>query len=298
MMGMKARFGIGAVTAALAVTAVAGCSGSGSSSGGSGVAGGTGVAKTGSGDSSVLSLVADAMNKANAAGTVKVTGTMTAPGVTTPITMTAQEQYTPSLEMSMSMQVEGQTMSEILVGDVVYMDYPALSSELGGKQWAEIDLAKANSLGSLSSLLDSARNENPTTQIAALVASGAVTKVGPATVNGQSTTHYTGTLDASQLLKVGTATSNLSASQLSSLKSELQTAGVTTVKIDLWIAANGLPVEEKYSEQTSAGAVSGDMFMSDWGTPVSVGAPPASEVYNMTNALNSAGASATASAAG
>jgi hypothetical protein len=295
---MKARFGIGAATAALAVTAVAGCSGSGSSSGGSGVAGGTGVAKTGSGDSSVLSLVADAMNKANAAGTVKVTGTMTAPGVTTPITMTAQEQYTPSLEMSMSMQVEGQTMSEILVGDVVYMDYPALSSELGGKQWAEIDLAKANSLGSLSSLLDSARNENPTTQIAALVASGAVTKVGPATVNGQSTTHYTGTLDASQLLKVGTATSNLSASQLSSLKSELQTAGVTTVKIDLWIAANGLPVEEKYSEQTSAGAVSGDMFMSDWGTPVSVGAPPASEVYNMTNALNSAGASATASAAG
>lgn len=295
MRGMKARLGIGAATAALAMTAAAGCSGSGSTGGGT--AGGTGAAKTGSGDSSVIALVADAMNKANAAGTVKVTGTMTAPGVSTPITMTAEEQYTPSIEMSMSMQVEGQTMSEILVGNVVYMDYPALSSELGGKQWAEIDLTKVNSLGSLSSLLDSARSENPTTQIAALVASGAVTKVGAATVSGQSTTHYSGTLDASQLIKAGTATSNLSASQLSSLKSELQSAGVTTVKIDLWIAANGLPVEEKYSEQTSAGAVSGDMLMSDWGAPVSVGAPPASEVYNMTNALNSAGASATASAA-
>jgi hypothetical protein len=297
MKGMKARFGIGAAAAALAVTAVAGCSGSGGSSGGSAAAGSTGAAKTGSGDSSVMALVADAMNKANAAGTVKVTGTVTAPGVSTPITMTAEEQYTPSIEMSMSMQVQGQTLSEILVGDVVYMDYPALSSELGGKQWAEIDLSKAGSLGSLSSLLDSARNENPTTQIAALVASGAVTKVGPATVNGQATTHYTGTLDASQLLKADTAATGLSASQLSALKSELQTAGVTTAKIDLWVAANGLPVEEKYSEQTSAGAVSGDMLMSDWGTPVSVGAPPASEVYNMTNALGAA-ASASASAAG
>ena len=294
MMGTKARLGICAATAALAATAVAGCSGSGSS--GTAAGGGSGT-KAGSGDSGVIALVADAMNKADAAGTVKVTGTITAPGVSTPITMSAEEQYSPSVEMSMSMQLQGQTLSEVLVGDVVYLDYPALSSELGGKPWAEIDLTKVKSLGSLSSLLDSARNENPTTQIAALVASGAVTKVGTETVDGQVTTHYSGTLDASQLLKASTSNSSLSASQLSSLKSQLQSAGVSSAKIDLWVAADGLPVQEKYSEQTAQGAVSGTLDMSDWGAPVSVGAPPSSEVYNMTNALNSSGASATASAA-
>ena len=295
MMGTKARLGICAATAALAAVAVAGCSGSGSGTGGKATTGlGSGVAPA----SGALSLVADAMNKADSAGSVKVTGTMTAPGMSQPMTLNAEEQYSPSLALSMSMQVDGQAISEVLVGDVIYMDYPELAPELDGKQWAEIDLSGIHgSLGSLSSLLDSARSENPTTQIAALVASGTVTKVGTETVDGQSTTHYSGTLDASQLLKASSAESKLSASQLSSLQSMLQTAGVTTAKIDTWIAADGLPVQETYSEQTSQGTVSGNLSMSDWGAPVSVGAPPASEVTNMTNQLNSSVATATATAA-
>jgi hypothetical protein len=293
MMGKKARLGICAATATLAAVAVAGCSGSGGS-GGTNTGGGTAA---GSGDSAAISLVADAMNKADSAGTVKVTGTMTAPGMSSPMTINAEEQYSPSVAMSMSLQIEGQTLSEILVGNVIYMDYPALSAELGsGKQWMEINLAKVTSLGSLSSLLDSARNDNPTTQIAALVASGSVTKVGTETVQGQQTTHYAGDLDASQLLSAGNTASNLTPSQLSSLKDEIKSAGVSTVKVDLWVASDGLPVEEKYSEKTTAGTVVGDLYMSDWGAPVSVGAPPASEVTDMTSQIN-AQASATASPA-
>ena len=293
MMGTRARFGIGAAGAALAVAAVAGCSGSGSGNNGGGVSGLGGGTTA---NSSALSLVADAMNKADSAGTVKITGTMTSPAMSTPMTMTAEEQYSPSLEMSMSMQVEGQTMSEVLIGDSIYIDYPALSSELGGKQWAQIDLSKANgSLGSLSSLISSAKNENPTTQISALVASGDVTKVGTATVKGQQTTHYAGTMTTSQMLDSTAQNSHLTAAQLSNLKSLLQTGGVSSETVDVWVSSSGLPVEMSYSSKSTAGTVSGDMFMSDWGAPVTVGAPPASEVYNMTNQL--AGAEASASAA-
>jgi len=290
MMGTRARFGICAAGAALAVAAVAGCSGSGSSGGVSGLGGGT------TANSSALSLVADAMNKADSAGTVKITGTMTAPTMSTPMTMTAEEQYSPTIEMSMSMQVEGQTMSEVLIDDVVYIDYPALSSELGGKQWAEIDLSKANgSLGSLSSLISSAKSENPTTEISALVASGDVTKVGAATVNGQQTTHYAGTMTGAQILAATAQNSHLTAAQFSNLKSLLQTGGVTSETVDVWISSSGLPVEMKYSSKTADGTVGGDMFMSDWGAPVTVGAPPASEVFNMTDQLAGAEASAGAS---
>jgi hypothetical protein len=292
MMGTKARLGIGAAAASLAVLAVAGCSGSGSGSGGSTALGGG----TTHGDAAALSLVADAMNKANSAGTVKVSGTVTDPGVTAPVTMTAQEQYSPQVAMSMTMQLNGQSLSEILIGQKIYMKYPQLSSMMGGKQWGEIDLSKTNgSLGSLSSLIDSAQNQNPTTQISALVASGDVTKVGTETVDGQQATHYSGTLTPGQLATVSAG--RLSSSQISALKSLLQTGGVTSEKIDLWVASSGLPVEEKYTSKTSGGTVTGDMHLSDWGAPVSIGAPPSSEVYDMTSALTGAVASASAAAA-
>lgn len=291
MMGKKARLGIGAATAALAVLAVAGCSGSG---GGGTSLGGNG---TTGGNSAALSLVADAMNKANSAGTVKISGTISSPSSTTPITMTAEEQYSPQLEMSMSMQLNGQSLEEIMVGDKIYMSYPALASMMGGKKWGEIDLTAANgSLGSLSSLVDSAQNENPTTQISALVASGDVTKVGTETVDGQQATHYSGTLTPGELAGVANG-GHLSASQISNLKSLMQSSGISSEKVDVWIAANGLPVEMKFAAKTSGGTSTGDMKLSDWGAPVSVGAPPASEVYNMTSSLNGAEASASAAAA-
>jgi hypothetical protein len=291
MKRSKARFGIGAVAASLAVLAAAGCSGSGG-----GTTSATGGTTTG-GNSAALSLVADAMNKANSAGTVKITGTVTSPSSTTPITMTAEEQYSPQLEMSMSMQLNGQSLNEIMIGSKIYMSYPALASMMGGKQWGEIDLTQASgSLGSLSSLVDSAQSENPTTQISALVASGDVAKVGTETVDGQQTTHYSGTLTPGELAGVANG-GHLTAGQISTLKSEMQSAGITSETVDLWVASSGLPVELKFAAKTSAGTSAGDMKLSDWGAPVSVGAPPASEVYDMTSALNGAEASASAAAA-
>ena len=287
----KARLGIGAATAALAVLALAGCSGSGSG-------GTTGLGSNGSttgGDAAALTLVADSLNKADSAGTVKITGTMTTPGAGGTMTMTAQEQYSPTVAMSMTMQIQGQALSEVLTGDKIYIDYPAMSAALGGKQWAEIDLAKSKSLGTLSSLIDSAKNQNPTTQISALVASKAVSKVGTETVDGQQTTHYSGTLTESQLANLNNSNGQLSADQVSELKKLLSSGGVTSEKIDVWIASSGLPVEMKYSSKTSAGNVTGDMHLSDWGAKVSVGAPPASEVYDMTSELSGVVASAAAS---
>jgi hypothetical protein len=290
MKRSKARFGIGAVAASLAVLAAAGCSGSG---------GGTTSATGGTtgGNSAALSLVADAMNKANSAGTVKITGTVTSPSSTTPITMTAEEQYSPQLEMSMTMQLNGQSLNEIMIGSKIYMSYPALASMMGGKKWGEIDLTQASgSLGSLSSLVDSAQSENPTTQISALVASGDVAKVGTETVDGQQTTHYAGTLTPAELADVANG-GQLTAGQIGTLKNEMQSAGITSETVDLWVASSGLPVELKFAAKSSAGTSAGDMKLSDWGAPVSVGAPPASEVYDMTSALNGAEANASAAAA-
>jgi hypothetical protein len=298
MMGNKARLGIGAAAATAIVMAVAGCSGSNSGAGASGTgAAGQNTGAAIGGDGAAMTLVSDVMNKAGSAGTVRISGTVTsAKGGTTSIS--GQEQYSPNLELSITSQVQGQSISEVLVGDVFYMNYPELSAEMGGKPWAKIDLSKANgSLGSLSSLFDSAKNLNPTTQIEALIASGNVTEVGTETVDGQQTTHYSGKLDAAQMLQQTSSNVHLTKSQLSQLKSALGTEGVTSETVNLWVGSGNLPVEVKYQIQSSAaGQISSDLHLSDWGKPVQIGAPPANEVYDMTSMMN--GALASASAAG
>lgn len=290
-MHSKLRLGIGtglAVTAAAAV--LAGCSGgSGSGTG----TGGNGT-KAGSLNGSAVSLVADAMDKASSAGTVKVTGSISAAGTT--LTLNAEEEYSPSLEMSMQMQGSGLNMSELFLGQKLYMKYPALSAEFGGKPWMEIDLGEAGgTLGSLSSLINSSRNENPTTSLAALLASKTVTKVGTETVQGQQTTHYSGTLQADQFLQNSAISSRLTSAQATQLKSMLKTGGVTSEAIDVWVASNGLPVQVKsVVHSTTAGTATVLMDLSDWGLPVHVTAPPADQVADITAQISSAMASASA----
>jgi hypothetical protein len=291
-MHSKLRLGIGTGLAVTAVAAVvAGCSGGGS---GTAAGGGTGGSANGSLNGSAISLVADAMDKANSAGTVKITGSMAVGG--TSMTLSGDVQYSPSVKMSMSMQGGGQDISEIFLGNTIYMKDAALAAELDGKQWAEIDLDKAGgSLGALSSLANTGRNENPATQLSALVASKAVTKVGTETVQGQQTTHYSGTLNASQFLQNGAVTSQLSAAQVAELKSQLQSAGVTSETIDVWVGSNSLPVQEKVVvHSSSTGLMEMTMNLSDWGAPVDVSAPPANEVTDITAEMSAAIASASA----
>lgn len=285
-MRNNVRLGIGAGLAATAVLAMAGCSGnSGAASTNNGL--------SGSVSGSAISLVADSMNKATTAGTVKITGTMSGDGLS--MTMSGEEEYSPSTEMSMTMQGSGQDLSEILIGDQIYMDSPAVSAAFGGKQWSEINLAESKgTLGALASTINSARNENPTTQLSAMLAAKQITKVGTETVQGQQTTHYSGTLNAAQFLQSSAETSSLSSTQIATLKSLLQTGGVSTETIDLWVGTNGLPVQVKAAVQSSVGLMTITMDTSDWGVPVQVTAPPASEVTDITSKISSVLASASA----
>ena len=292
MTKTPARLTVGGSAAMLAVLAVAGCSGGGTSSPHSSSAAAT---ASNSADAAVLSAVAASMNKADAAGTVTISGT-TASGTDGAATLAGQVEFSPVPQMSMTSKLEGQTLSTIFVGTLVYLNYPALSAELGGKPWAEIDLSKASALGALSPIPLSTVTYNPVNSIAALVASGAVTKVGTASVDGQQTTHYRGTLNASQLPQKSGSVAHLTAAQLSSLTQVLQQSGTSSETVDLWVGANGLPVEVKSVARTLDSETTSDLHLSGWGQAVKIGAPPSSEVYDMTGQLASAGASASASA--
>ena len=291
MAKIPARLTVGGTAAVLAVLAAAGCTGSGATNPQGSPASTTAPDR----DAATLAVVAAAMNKAGAAGTVTMTGTTSSSGDGT-AALNGEVEFSPVSAMSLTSQLEGETLSTIYVGSVVYLNYPALSAEFGKKPWIEMDLSKASALGSLSAIPVSAVTYNPVSSIAALVASGAATKVGTTTVGGQQVVHYRGTLTTSQLPQQAGSVPDLTAAQLSSLTQVLQQSGTSSETVDLWVGANGLPVEVKSVAQTPTGETTSDLHLSGWGQQVKIGAPPSSEVYDVTSQLASATASSTSGA--
>ena len=280
---MHKRIGLIAGAAAIGLAAVAGCT----SSGGSGNAGGSANGGSSAVQLSPVAYIKAALTKASNDKTVHVKGTINSDGISG--TMDAQEQFSPDLEMSMTMSSPQFNISEIMVGDTIYMKMPQLSSMLGGKPWAEFKLsAMDGSLGStFQSLLDSAKNTDPTQQLQPLLASGDVHKVGTETVDGVQADHYSGTVDPATAFDSSAAAKNLTPDQIAQLKSLMKSGGVTSESIDVWVASTGLPVRESITATASSGAFKMDMHMSDWGKPVSISAPPADQVTDISSMMGS-----------
>jgi hypothetical protein len=304
MSTTRTRLGAGAAaTAAAAVlVVVAGCSGGGApvadprvSGSASPTDGSTFVASP-----EAIAAVTGVLQKAEAAGTVRIEGYVTSQA-TGKMTLSGEERYGSTPAMSMTMQVSGESMSEVLVGSKCYLDYPALSAQMGGRPWGEIDLAQdaaaLGSLGSLSALAGSVQEYDPVTQIAALIASGNMTEIGPAPVHGQLTEHYHGQLILDDLTWNDSAARSLVGSaEVDAIENEMKASGISRENIDLFYGADGLPVEIAYTMQTAQGDQDSDMVLTGWGKPVQVGAPPADQVFDLTAQIANAEASATASA--
>lgn len=287
---MHKRIGLVAAGAAVGLAAIAGCSGSGS--GGSGNA--SGSAGGASGGSSAVQLspaafIKAALTKATNDKTVHVTGTITGPSSTS--TFTSDDQFSPTVEMSLTLGTSQTNIKAVMVGDAIYMKLPQLGSMLGGKPWAELKLSSMGSLGSAyQSMLGSVKNSDPTQQLEPLLASGDLRKVGTETVDGVQADHYSGTVDTATELNSVQATKNLTPDQLAQIKSMLQADGVTKETFDVWISSDGLLVRQTVSAMTSDGPTKTDMHLSDWGKPVSISAPPADQVTDISSLAGNLGA--------
>jgi hypothetical protein len=284
---MFRRYGFIAGGTVLALTLAACTNGTGSGSGGTAGSGG-GVNGSVPIALSPVAQIRVALSKASNDKTVRVHGTITGDQATG--TLDAQEQLGDNLEMSIALSLPGTQISEVWLGDTLYLKIPALASELGGKPWAKFSLSSLGPLGSsIQSLVNSAKNSDPAAQLQPLLASGDVKEVGTETVDGVQATHYTGTVDPATAFDTSQAVKNLTPAERQQLKSMLSAAGVTSETIDVWVASDGLPVEEMISTTAKAGAEKVDLHLSGWGQPVSISAPPADEVTDISSLAGGAG---------
>ncbi|MFF6993843.1 hypothetical protein ACFY93_02585 [Streptomyces sp. NPDC008313] len=165
------------------------------------------------------------------------------------------------------------------------------AEQAGGKHWIRYgydDLADIAG-GSGAYMKDQMQNSTPNQSVKLLLASGDVKKVGEEKVRGQNTTHYSGTVNVADLAD---RTSSLSASQLADLKKQLQTAGITTETVDLWVNDENLLVKKAEKGEMTSGEMSSTAYYSDYGVKVSAEEPPAGDTADFKDLMPSQGAGA------
>lgn len=289
---------VAAVAAAGTACSSSGTTGSaqGGGSGGSGGLGDSGQAITLLAKMTAPQAVAASTKAVAAKQSAKVHMTLTLPMMKEDAS--GAMSFGSSLAMDLTVRVSstdsqvGAALSQVgqmemrMTGMVAYMnmgDSQQLAAALQGKKWMKIDfnnLSGVPGLSSFSFMKDMGKNNDPSLQLKGLLASPNLKKVGQEQRDGVQTLHFAGTVDAADLLKASVG-SELSQQDLDSLTAAAKQAGVTSTTYEVWVDGDGLPVEIKFSENTSAGAVSGDLTYSDWGTPVTVTAPPADQTVDI-----------------
>jgi hypothetical protein len=147
----------------------------------------------------------------------------------------------------------------------------------GGRQWIKLDVTKlGNSAGVDLSKLMSGSQLQPTDLLSMLKAEGAeVEKLGPATVDGVTATHYHVTIDMAKR-----SSRRGSRALLNGVAAQMK-----TVSGNVWIAKDGLVrrVGLGYkSPVAGAPRMASTMDISDYGAHVTIAAPPSGQVFDAT----------------
>jgi hypothetical protein len=271
--------------------------------GGSGTAAGS--AKTSAAPKSPavspVQAVQAAYTKTTATGSLQfvLDGKVSATGMDMKISASGVEDVaTKNADMTMTMPFVGQ-MQMRLVDGVMYVKMGGSGTTGGintGGKWMKEDLGDVS--GSLGS--ESGFDANEFLKLLQGTSSSGVTDRGTETVRGVQTTHYAAQLDLAKLAAQGGA-----AADDSDLQSMIKDAGMSSMPVDLYIDAQGrvrritlsLTMKDTPSATPSPGAssdgldlpMSGTFSMSmdffNFGVPVHVTAPPASDITDGSDLL-------------
>ncbi|OIJ67533.1 hypothetical protein [Streptomyces mangrovisoli] len=208
-------------------------------------------------------------------------------GVTGALTIT----YTGGTTAETMRKLGSDTMQARYLPDAYYAKMgDVFAQQAGGKHWVRYGYDDLEALAGSSGayLKDQMQNTTPNQSVKLLLASGDVQKVGTATVRGQDTTHYSGTVDVADLAGKN---SDLSAAQLKALKEQLTQAGVSTEQIDIWVNGDDLLVKKTERAEMTAGLMTQTAYYSHYGVKVSVQKPPAGDTVDFTKLVNQGDAS-------
>jgi hypothetical protein len=149
----------------------------------------------------------------------------------------------------------------------------------GGKRWVELDVSKLGKSAGLDvGQLLSGSSLQPSDLLSMLKGEGAkVRTIGPATVDGASTTQYRVTIDVAKALQAQGASPLLG----------VAAAQAPTIPADVWIGKDGLVRRIKLSYGVAHTHAAMTMDLYDYGAHVTIAAPPSSSVVDATQLVES-----------
>jgi hypothetical protein len=189
--------------------------------------------------------------------------------------------------MSMSMDMAGEHMEMVFIGNILYVKVPAaqLAQMGGGKPWIKISTDGSDPMSqALAGVLNNAAQQNdPTKTLEQISKAGKITKSEQTQLDGQPVTHYTIDLDFAKLLDQFAASmpGGLPADVKDKVKGESP-----HFPAELWLNSDQLPVQIAMDMTNVMSAVGAPAEAStkttirylDWGAPVDIKAPPADQV--------------------
>jgi hypothetical protein len=254
---------------------------------------GSGSAKSGSpahdSNVSTVALLANAPAKAADAGSARFEMTFTLPaGTRGQMGASGVVDFADNdMQMTMNLRDVAPNAPDVtyearMVDGVVYMN---IGSALAGaslpdgmKPWIKVD---PSSVGVSRSQLD--QSQNPADLLESLKGVADIREVGHDTVRGVDTTEYAGTVDLAKAL-------DRAGSDVRSRLQKALSAMETSVPVKVWVDDEGLPRRMQMDISVQGMSMSMTMEFYDYGTPVDVAAPPASEVGDMSSLIGSASA--------
>ncbi|MDN3024679.1 LppX_LprAFG lipoprotein [Streptomyces sp. S.PB5] len=138
------------------------------------------------------------------------------------------------------------------------------AARMGGRHWVKYAYEDLKALGGGANFADQMRSTTPDQSVKLLLDSADLRKVGEEKMDGQSATHYSGTV----------AVADVSDPEL---RGQLERAGVTTETVDIWVNDKNLLVKKVEKSRTAAEQITQTAHYSDYGVKVSVEKPPAAD---------------------
>jgi hypothetical protein len=167
----------------------------------------------------------------------------------------------------------------ILLPKALYLKLPAGAGLPAGKSWLEIRTDGKGDKNPLTTALAPLMNQlkqgfDPNTNFGILEATSTVKASGTETIDGVQTTKYTTTID---LAKAAAVAKGPLAAQYRTLVS----SGVKSMDYSIWVDGDNLPVKFVTVVPTTKGNVTATGTYRDWGKPITVKAPPRSQIAAM-----------------
>ncbi|WP_301173942.1 DUF6612 family protein [Actinomadura geliboluensis] len=213
------------------------------------------------------------------------------------VTMNGDMQYRTKPDIAYSMNFSDMTvagkatggMEQRLVGGNMYMKMPMLSQLPGGgggKPWLKFsldELSKQSGMN-LDQMLQQSRQMDPVQNTKMLTASKDAREVGEETIDGVKTTHYTGTY------RMEDAIAKLPPEQQEAYRKTLAQVGMQSMHFDLWVDGQQLPRQMTMkSDQGAQGDLTVTTKYRDFGKPVQIDEPPASQVTDFSELMGKLG---------